>query len=306
MTGRLLLVNYHYVRDDRYPYGGIHPVTLDAFSAQIDRLRARLHLAMPAEAEAFIRGSGGFSSPATLLTFDDGLRDHFSVARTVLEPLGLRGLFFVCSRPLSERRALTVQKIHWLRAMMPPSEFQSTVLKRVQKTLDAPCHSPAALISYPYDTLVDAQLKFLLNFVLPRSLVDAVTSEMLLELGWDEQEFCRDTYMSEEELRELHEAGHVIAAHGHSHVPLGQLDEPALTADVGSNLAFLERILGRRPSWISYPYGSALAIPQDTSSLTDGLGLLFGVTMSRGWIESGQQPMKLKRINCNELDAYLA
>jgi peptidoglycan/xylan/chitin deacetylase (PgdA/CDA1 family) len=275
-------------------------------SQWIDRLRARLHLALPAEAEAFISGSGGFSRSAILLTFDDGLRDHFSVARTLLEPLGIRGLFFVCSRPLLEQRALTVQKIHWLRAMMPPNEFHSTVLERVQKTLNVSSYSPAALSSYPYDTPVDAQLKYLLNFVLPRSLVDAVTTEMLWELGRDEQEFCRDTYMSETELRELHEAGHVIAAHSHSHVPLGQLDEPALAAEVGCNLAFLETILGRQPIWISYPYGSSSAIPQDTSLLTDGLGLLFGVTMSRGWVESGQQPMKLKRINCNELDAYLA
>jgi peptidoglycan/xylan/chitin deacetylase (PgdA/CDA1 family) len=306
MTGRLLLVNYHYVRDDKYPYGGIHPITVDAFSCQIERLRARLHLALPAEAEAFISGSGGFSRPAILLTFDDGLRDHSSVARTLLEPLGIRGLFFVCSRPLLEGRALTVQKIHWLRATMPPSEFHSTVLERVKKTLDAPTYSPAALATYPYDAPGDAHIKYLLNFELPRDLVDTVMSDMFRELGRDEQDFCRDTYMSEAELRELHAAGHVVAAHSHSHVPLGQLDEPALASEIGRNLAFLEATLGSRPIWISYPYGSASAVPQDTSLLADALGLRFGVTMSRGWVEPGQHPMKLKRINNNELDEYLA
>jgi peptidoglycan/xylan/chitin deacetylase (PgdA/CDA1 family) len=149
-------------------------------------------------------------------------------------------------------------------------------------------------------------VKHLLNFVLPRDLVDVVTSEMLCELGRDEQDFCRDTYMSEAELKELQAAGHIVAAHSHSHVPLGQLDEPALASEVGRNLAFLEATLGSRPIWISYPYGSASAVPQDTSLLADGLGLRFGVTMSRGWVEPGQHPMKLKRINNNELDEYLA
>src|SRR5262245_47702732 len=102
MMRRLLLVNYHYVRDDIYPHGGIYPVAPVALRQQITRMSERLHMARPADAESFVNGTSEWSGDMALLTFDDGLRDHFNAARMILEPLGLRGLFFVCSQPLLE------------------------------------------------------------------------------------------------------------------------------------------------------------------------------------------------------------
>ena len=118
----------------------------------------------------------------------------------------------------------------------------------------------AARISYPYDLREDIKLKYLMNFILAHEVMDAVLSDMLRERGIDEGEFCRSTYMSEADLRELHQAGHVVGGHSHSHAPLARLSRADLKADLNRNLDFLEGLLGERPQWFSYPYGNPSAV----------------------------------------------
>jgi peptidoglycan/xylan/chitin deacetylase (PgdA/CDA1 family) len=306
--GRLLLVTYHYVRDETYPYPGIHPITPSQFREQIAALRERFAMASIEQAEAFVLGRGELPAPSVLLTFDDGLREHLQIAREVLEPLGLHGLFFVSSRPLQEGRALAVSKIHWLRAITPPNEFRAALTARMPSELlklDAAAEE-AARVSYPYDKPEDAKLKYLMNFVLAHDVVDAALSDMLHERGIDEVEFCRSTYMSESNLRQLHRSGHVVGGHSHGHVPLARLSRAALKADLGRNLDFLEEVLGARPRWFSYPYGNPSAVPEDSSVLSEGFGVKFAVTLFRGWVSMGQDRYKLRRINTNEVASYAA
>jgi peptidoglycan/xylan/chitin deacetylase (PgdA/CDA1 family) len=304
--GRLLLVTYHYIRDETYPYSGIHPIAPSQLREQIGILGKNFSLASIGQAEEFVLGRRDLSAPSVLLTFDDGLREHLHIARHVLEPLGVRGLFFVCSRPLQEGRALAVTKMHWLRSTMPPGEFRAALMERIPSArleLDAAAEE-AARNAYPYDQSEDVKLKYLMNFVLAHDLIDAALSDMLRERGVDEEEFCRLTYMSENDLRELHQAGHVVAGHSHSHAPLAQLNCADLESDLRRNVSFLESLLGARPQWFSYPYGSPSAVPADTSVLSKELGVSFAATLFRGWVYRGQDPLKLNRINTNEVSAF--
>jgi peptidoglycan/xylan/chitin deacetylase (PgdA/CDA1 family) len=304
--GRLLLVTYHYVRDETYPYAGIHPITPARFREQIDTLGRSFNLASIDQAEAFLLGNRDLAGPSVLFTFDDGLREHLDIARHVLEPLGLRGLFFVCSRPLEEGRALAVNKMHWLRSTTPPSDFRAALLDRIPSArleLDAATEELARQ-SYPYDLPGDVNLKYLMNFVLAHADIDAALSDMLRDRGIDEVEFCRSTYMSEADLQELRRAGHVVGGHSHSHAPLAQLSRAELESEVRRNVGFLEHLLDARPQWFSYPYGNPAAVPANTSILAGELGVRLAATLSRGWIYRGHDPMKLNRINTNEVSAF--
>ena len=121
---RLLFVNYHYIRDaSAYPYPGIHPLGMTEFRAEIEGLLDRYRFASPAEVEAFVLDGRELQGPSIITTFDDGLMDHWQAACEVLDPLGIKGAFFVCSRPGITKRALMVHKVQWLRAHTEPSEF---------------------------------------------------------------------------------------------------------------------------------------------------------------------------------------
>ncbi len=311
-AGRLLLVNYHYIRDPgQYLHPGIHPISPDDFKAEIGGLNERFHLATPEEAEAYLTGHGELPGDTILITFDDGLVDHRDIARDFLDPLGLKAVFFVSSQPLQTGRAVMVHKIHWLRATTEPEEFRLEFLAALppgaQTELDHETSAEAGRV-YIYDPPEIGQLKYLINFRLPYDVVDETASAMLGQRGIDEAEFCRGLYMNEDEIRSLAANGHLIGCHGTSHKPFTTLAPgDDLEGDAMGNRRHLGGILGRRPAWVSYPYGRGTAIPDDTADFCRRFGFTLGLTLDNGWNESaaGIELSRVKRINTNELSQFV-
>ena len=304
MSARLLFVNYHYIRDPAvYAHPGIHPLAPADFAAQVDWLAERYHMATPEEAEAFIAGAAGLPGPSVVLTFDDGMVDHQRAAREVLDPRGIRSVFFVSSKPLVERRAVMVHKIHRLRATSEPAGFRQAFMALLPgewRSADDPETAAAAARIYVYDSPDDGRLKYLINFVLPYDLMDEISSKLLAGRGVSEEAFCADLYMPEAAIEKLHRAGHCIGAHGHSHAPFTRLGD-GLAADVEANIACLAEICGQRPRWVSYPYGRDWAIPDDAAGFCERFGFQMGLTLAVGWNEGANAPFNLKRINTNEV-----
>jgi peptidoglycan/xylan/chitin deacetylase (PgdA/CDA1 family) len=306
MSG-LLIVTYHYLRDPKATsYPGIYPMAVAAFSAQVDDLARRYHIATPDEAEGFLLGRGSLPRDSVLFTFDDGLREQGAATRDVLDARGIKAVFFITSRPLVERRPLMVHKVHWLRAHTEPERF------RAEFDLHLPAEWAAdragenakreASEQYVYDTPTDAMFKYRLNFLLPHDVVDRATAAMLRARNIDERVFCSDLYLDGEELRALAANGHAIGAHGHSHAPLSRLVGRALDDDVKRNVECLTGILGAAPRWLSYPNGRQWALPRDPGALCARHGLALGVTLQVGWnTPAGQDPALVKRINTNEV-----
>ena len=311
--GRLLFVNYHYIRDAgqhevaspgeaRFP--GIHPLAPAGFAKQIAWLADRFHMASPDEAEAFVLGRGMLPGPSVALTFDDGLADHWAAAE-VVERAGARGAFFIASRPIADGQPLLVHKDHWLRATTPADRF----LKEFDALLPAQWRADAAPAGdteaaakiYVYDSAGDALLKYRINFQIPHGVVDSVTTEMLAARARSGADFWGRTYMDAGAIQSLHAKGHTIAAHGHGHMPFSRLGGGDLAADVKANLQCLEAITGARPRWISYPYGRDWAVPRDTVGFCRRFGFSVGLTLKAGWNEAGADPTRLSRINTNEV-----
>ena len=242
----------------------------DAFTQQVKRLAEQFHIATPEEVEAFVLQGRELPRDSVLITFDDGLVDHAETARQILDPMGVKAVFFVCSRPLTEQRAVPCTRST---GCAPPRN--RTVSAR---TFSPACRrngaarrlsddeKKAARSTYIYDRPQDADIKYLLNFLLPEEVVDAATSAMLKRAGVSEAEFCRRTYMDGETLRALDAAGHRVEAHTHDHRPvtrLGAKEEELM----GRHVRALHHILGRQPQWISFPYGRDWALPPDPETL---------------------------------------
>lgn len=308
VAGKLLIVTYHYIRDPKAaPHAGIHPISPADFVAQVNDLRQRYHMATPAEAERFLLGEASLPGASVLLTFDDGMVDQGEAAQNVLDPLGIRAVFFVTSRPLVERRALAVHKVHWLRAHTPPprfgEEFEAALPAEWRAgNADAPERADAAR-RYPYDAPVDARLKARINGTLPNAVVDSATAVMLRARGLSEAAFCEQLYLGEGDLRAIAARGHAIGAHGHSHAAFSRLGA-VLDADLRANVACLTRLAGAAPTWVSYPYGRQWAIPEDAAGLCRRYGFRVGVTLNLGWNEGAIDPALAKRINTNEVAQF--
>lgn len=308
--GRLLIVTYHYVRGHGGPYPGIHPVSRDTLEQQIERLRRQYHPASPAEVSGFASGNQPLQQDSFLITFDDGLQDHHTGARSVLNNMGMVGVFFVPTRPLLQNLSPAVHKIHWLRANTEPGRFNAMLSESLpdewSKLELSEVDRERAAKMHIHDIPEVQALKFALNFIIPYNIVDQTTSRMLVTAGLSEADFCSMTFMDGSQLRELAAEGHMIGLHGHDHVPLSSLDSNRMLQDVNKNAAALQEVLGSRPNWLSYPYGRPDALPADPESLCKKCGINVGFTLISGFNEFGTSAARLKRITPNELNGFLS
>jgi peptidoglycan/xylan/chitin deacetylase (PgdA/CDA1 family) len=297
------VVNFHYVAERPAAAArAIFPVSVGQLSAQVSAL-ARSHEPISRDQIlAAVEDGTPLPETALLVTFDDGLRAQAELALPALQALGVPALFFVSGRPHAERRALHVHRVHHLRECLDKAAFGALLEKHLATLRVAvPNVSDAqAQAMYRYDDPLAARVKYLLNVALDREASERVVEAMFAEAGPDEDAFCHDLYMSDEQVRELEHEYRAIGAHGYDHHPFAALDPAAKVADMARGARALEAVTGRRPRTISYPYGSAAAVTREVGAAAARLGFSAGFTMERSVNLSLDEPLLLGRIDTND------
>lgn len=306
---QLLLINYHYVHDPaRHQYPGIHPISEAALHQQLARLQSQLTAASAEDVSAYAAGDAGGPESGFYLTFDDGLKDHISTVPSILDSRGLKAAFFVSSRPFVEGRAISVHKLHWLRSRTDPMAFEREFTARLpeewQRKLADNASAHAAGRTNRYDPPEIARLKYGINFLLPYEIVDRVTSELMAARDIDEADFCSEFYLSVEDIRDLANAGHVIGCHGHTHRPFSRMSQDELDDELATCVDLLQPLAGPI-RWLSYPWGSEWAIPEDADAVCRRNGFELAITLRREWNIGTPTSCLLNRINTNEVDTFL-
>src|SRR5437762_1718670 len=90
----LRVVMYHYVRDlPRTRFPSIKGMLTSDFAAQVATLAGRHEMASLESALAYLGGRYSPSRDLCLLTFDDGLREHFTDVMPILAERRIQGIF---------------------------------------------------------------------------------------------------------------------------------------------------------------------------------------------------------------------
>src|SRR4029078_10193366 len=112
-----ILVMYHYVRDPVAGQPGIAAIGMGDFEGQIEHLLRHYEPLEPDTVLAAVR-SGSAVPDGFLLTFDDGVRDHYDNAAPVLERHGIRGIFAPIGLPPLNGGMPFVQKNQFVRGRL--------------------------------------------------------------------------------------------------------------------------------------------------------------------------------------------
>ena len=268
LNGRPRIVSLHGVGMARYP--------ADAFRAQL-RFLTRLFRIVPLDGVLEPGSVGGRRRPKMALTFDDGLRNNFTVAYPVLCEFGVPATFFVCPGLVESRR--------WIwnfdcRARLARMSCEQRQAYAAELEVDSP----------EIESII-ARLKYL-----PHA-ERVAGAERLARLAPDlvptEAERLEYDLMSWEELKALDPSIVTIGGHSTHHEILTRLDPEHLEREVAECKVLLERQLGRPIRHFCYPDGA------HDARVVDCVGRHFetAVTTRKGYVARRPARLELPRIS---------
>ena len=298
---------YHYVRDlPRTEFPRIKGMLTDDFRRQVTDLASRYEMATLESALAFLQGEYQPKRDLCLLTFDDGLRDHFETATPILEERGIQGLFFLITGCLAERRVAPVHMNHFLMASLPFEEYRGRFLARLAERTgnpagDSEIDAATAERTYPLDEPGVARFKYLFNFKLDAEIRDAIVNELFGETLGDEGAFADRLYLSWGEGRQMQQAGMALGGHTHRHRPLAALEPSEMAKDLECCRKLLLGNAGAQVAWpFSYPYGKRDSFTQGTIEKLKAQGYHCSFTTEEGDNEPGVDPFLIRRVDCKK------
>jgi peptidoglycan/xylan/chitin deacetylase (PgdA/CDA1 family) len=253
---------YHYVRpikNSKYP--GIKGLEIINFKKQIMFFREKFGFQdfNFLFNESFLEHN---TTPA-ILTFDDGLKDHFRYVYPILKNQNIQGLFFPPAKPILENIVLDVHKIHFILSM---ESDKSKIVKDIFEKIisykkDYDLENPKNLwhklaISSRFDTGEVIFIKRILQRELPIKVRTDITNELFEKyVTSNESEFSKELYLSLDEIDEMRENGMYFGSHGYSHQWLSYMSEKNLNTELEKSVKFCERISPNAEKIMCYPYG---------------------------------------------------
>jgi peptidoglycan/xylan/chitin deacetylase (PgdA/CDA1 family) len=303
----LNVVMYHYVRDlPRTPFPRIKGMLLESFRSQVKKLSERYEMARLETALEFLSGSYQPKRDLCLLTFDDGLREHYQDVTPILAELGIQGQFFVISRCQEDNWVAPVHMNHFLTAALGFEEYRTQFLARLDGELRESDPIRAAR-TYPWDSKEVAQFKLLFNFELDTQTRDAIVRDLFRSNLGDEGQFARELYFNWEEGRQMQAAGMLLGGHTHQHRPLAGLSRNALIDDLRQCRDLLRLRLAQQELWpFSYPYGKKDSFDRRCVLLLRKLGFSCSFSTEHGENAPGAKNFAIRRVDCNRASEPLA
>lgn len=280
-------------------------MSLEAFRSQVKLLAANYEMASVESALRFLGDEYHPERDLCLLTFDDGLREHYESVTPVLAELGVQGLFFPITSCLDGRVVAPVHMNHFLLERLGLSEYRTAFLEQLQRV--APSFSEPRVeedfISriYRWDTPETARFKYLLNFVLERGVRDCVIRQLFEQVMGAEDTFADELYFNWDEARDMQKSGMVLGGHSHWHQPLSRLRSKELAEDLCACRESLVSNLHPQTHWpFSYPYGKGDSFTPAAVSELQELGFHCAFSTIVGTNLRGDDHFAVRRIDCKE------
>jgi peptidoglycan/xylan/chitin deacetylase (PgdA/CDA1 family) len=250
---------YHYVRDpgDAAEAGsGIPGLPVARFAEQLDEMARHNCMVSWLEVRAAVLDDQPLPPDATLLTFDDGMRDHYLNVFPQLKARGLSGLFFVLAHPPIGRLVLG-HKIHYLLAALGQDGLRTAVLARLSPEQQRLFHQAEAHYAARFNPATPQGALDLFKSVLQRDLsqpAEGVLSDLFAQHVGDEAAAAAEYYLQPDQIREMAAGGMHFGGHSASHPWFDFIGPEQQAQEIAASAAMLPAIQPG-PWAFAYPYG---------------------------------------------------
>ena len=222
----------------------------DQFSYQIDKIRNRYKIISSLDIKNIdIKND---NSDYAVLTFDDGLSDHYNVYK-YLKSLKLSGTFLVPRMPIIENKVMNTHKIQFILA----SSDEKTIKDEILSLFD---NKDEIWKEYSVtkweNNWWSKEMIFITNF-LRRYKDDKINNYQLTNylfnkfVSKDEFDFSKSLYLNEENIEEMSNSGMIIGGHGNISENLLLIDD--YKSDINDSKKFISKYSSE--FIFSYPNG---------------------------------------------------
>jgi peptidoglycan/xylan/chitin deacetylase (PgdA/CDA1 family) len=308
MNQSLHVVMYHYIRDlPNTPFPRIKGMLVSDFRQQVAVLQNQYEMATLESALDFLQGVYSPSRDLCLLTFDDGLKDHYLEVTPILVDHDVQGLFFVITSCLQEHCVAPVHMNHFLMAALDFEFYRQAFLQKLNECLPGirvydDIDNATAQRTYRWDTSEVASFKYLFNFILDGGIRDQVVKSLFAEHIGEEKSFAQTLYLSWEEARQMQTAGMLMGGHSHEHKPLATLSDEELHSDLITCQDLLEGHLQPQDLWpFSYPYGKQDSFNDTAVRQLKRLGFSCSFGTEVGVNLPGIDSFAIRRVDCKDV-----
>jgi peptidoglycan/xylan/chitin deacetylase (PgdA/CDA1 family) len=307
MTAVLHVIMYHYIRDlPNTPFPRIKGMLTSDFRKQLAMLKNQYEMATLESALDFVRGAYTPSRDLCLLTFDDGLKEHYTEVTPMLVEWGIQGLFFVITSCLKRRQIAPVHMNHFLMAGLDFAEYRNAFLARLTDTTPdaanlAEVDTSIAQRFYRWDSAEVASFKYLFNFVLEPIVRDQILKDLFEQKIGAIESFAGSLYLNTNEAQEMQAVGMIIGGHSDQHKPLSSLSGNELESDLNVCSQILKANLRPQVLWpFCYPYGKKESFNPATLVELKRLGFACAFSTEVGSNIPGVDLFELSRLDCKD------
>lgn len=301
----LHIVMYHYVRDlSRTRYPRIKGMQLDDFRRQVDDLSEQFEMPSVEACIGYLKGSYKPKRDICLLTFDDGLKEHWRQVTPLLDDRGIEGIFHIITACSEEKVVVPVHMNHFLMAALDFETYRRELMKELVHNgaeADLQVDPSQARKTYPWDTVEVAAFKYFFNFLVDPGIRDSSVKILFEKYIGPEREFAEELYVNWDEARAMQSAGMTLGGHTHLHRPLASLSSADLAADLEACTTLLRKELEPQLIWpFCYPYGKSDSWTPEAIEIVKRLGYDCGFTTESGPNMPGQDLFTISRVDCKK------
>ncbi len=254
MTISLTVMMYHYVRNpgDAAERGtGIPGLPVARFQAQIDKLARTYEMLTWDDVTRAIETGESLPPNSCLLTFDDGVCDHYLNVYPILKERGISGLFFALAREPGDGLALG-HKLHYLLAKLGLAQLR----QQIWQQLDADQQKRFKQAETSYLSRGWSELD-LVKGVVQRDFeaeLGPILSGLIEKYIGSESELAGALYLSDVQVQEMRAGGMHFGGHSRTHPWFDYISVDQCAQEIQSSRRWLSQF-EKPPFAFAYPYG---------------------------------------------------
>lgn len=277
---------FHYFHDNKLHIPSQGSISAEEMNAILDYYEENGYLLLTAGDWKEKAEKGFLKENEVCITFDDGLKTHFDIAHQVLQKRSLTAFYFIPTYFWDGGGYNSLEVYRHFRALKfkNTEEFYRTFFEGLDKNTDGfrkniteelrKFDPKKYLQEFPFYTEEDKRFRFVRDKVMTEDEYKNYMNYMLQAHEYNPAEHRSLLWLSEQDIKTLHQTGNLIGLHSHSHSTiLESYSYQKQKEEYSVNKEILEGVINERIEQASYPCNS---YNTDTLKIMKELGIKVG------------------------------